>query len=169
LEGGVSSEALQWELKRLEILERDEHRCQDCGEATEPLHVHHRFYETGKKKWDYPSDSLVTLCSKCHPAADNWRRIIVRATGMIHCPEQGIGYLEAQAAVERNQYAKGRFWPIPVRTYEHAVGIGDFFGLTADQVIAETLRGGDFDGMVCVYRLAALSPKKNLLPLGTPE
>ena len=30
------------------------------------LHVHHMYYVKGKAPWDYPSDSLVTMCANCH-------------------------------------------------------------------------------------------------------
>lgn len=30
------------------------------------LHVHHKYYQLGKKPWEYPSNSLTTLCWICH-------------------------------------------------------------------------------------------------------
>lgn len=30
------------------------------------LHVHHTYYLFDKQPWDYPYDSLVTICSECH-------------------------------------------------------------------------------------------------------
>lgn len=30
------------------------------------LHVHHTFYQQGKLPWEYPCDSLITLCWYCH-------------------------------------------------------------------------------------------------------
>jgi len=56
----------RWQKKRLEILERDEFSCQDCGDTESTLHVHHCYYETGKMPWEYPERSLVTLCESCH-------------------------------------------------------------------------------------------------------
>ena len=30
------------------------------------LNVHHRYYVTGLKPWEYDDDALVTLCQECH-------------------------------------------------------------------------------------------------------
>jgi 5-methylcytosine-specific restriction endonuclease McrA len=30
------------------------------------LNVHHKYYVTGKKPWEYKDDALVTLCKHCH-------------------------------------------------------------------------------------------------------
>ncbi len=30
------------------------------------IHVHHTFYQLGRDPWDYPNESLQTLCRKCH-------------------------------------------------------------------------------------------------------
>jgi hypothetical protein len=30
------------------------------------LEVHHTYYERGRDPWDYPINSLVTLCYACH-------------------------------------------------------------------------------------------------------
>jgi hypothetical protein len=61
----------RWQDKRNEILERDNHRCQLCGDNTEPLHVHHKYYQNFKEPWDYPNESLITLCEKCHNSQHN--------------------------------------------------------------------------------------------------
>ena len=56
----------RWQKRRLEILQRDEWRCQSCLDSEATLHVHHRWYEDGKKPWEYDDDALVTLCEACH-------------------------------------------------------------------------------------------------------
>lgn len=56
----------RWQKKRLEILNRDEWTCKNCCNAEETLHVHHCYYEKGKKPWEYPDASLLTLCATCH-------------------------------------------------------------------------------------------------------
>lgn len=60
----------RWRSKRELILERDNHRCQCCGE-TKNLVVHHKQYHItreGKKllPWMYDDKYLVTLCEACH-------------------------------------------------------------------------------------------------------
>lgn len=56
----------RWQKKRLEIFERDEFRCQFCGDKESTLTVHHRFYIKGRSPWEYPDWALVTLCNECH-------------------------------------------------------------------------------------------------------
>lgn len=52
-----------WSRLRLEILERDEHHCRDCG-AKRGLHVHH--IKIRKHGGGDAPDNLITLCNKCH-------------------------------------------------------------------------------------------------------
>jgi len=55
----------RWKAKRLQILERDGHKCVEC-EAVSGLAVHHRQYVPGAEPWESPNDDLVTWCKKCH-------------------------------------------------------------------------------------------------------
>ena len=56
----------RWQKMRLQIFKRDKWCCQICGNKENTLHVHHRYYEFGKDPWEYPPESLVTLCVTCH-------------------------------------------------------------------------------------------------------
>lgn len=62
----------QWQKKRLDILSRDNFRCCQCGSVKNTLHVHHQYYIKGNMPWEYPDDSLITLCEFCHKAVDNF-------------------------------------------------------------------------------------------------
>lgn len=55
----------RWQKKRLEILERDNFTCRECGSKTDTLHIHHCCYIKGKQPWEY-SETLLTLCANCH-------------------------------------------------------------------------------------------------------
>lgn len=55
----------RWQKKRLQILERDEWKCQKCEVEELTLHVHHKYYN-GCDPWDIPDRALVTLCEDCH-------------------------------------------------------------------------------------------------------
>jgi len=56
-----------WQRKRLEIMQRDNFKCRICGDTKKQLHVHHIFYENEADNiWNYPNESLITLCSDCH-------------------------------------------------------------------------------------------------------
>lgn len=56
----------RWQKRRLEVLNRDEFTCQKCGDKTRTLHVHHRYYVSGRMAWEYPEVTYVTLCHECH-------------------------------------------------------------------------------------------------------
>lgn len=54
----------RWRSRRQEILRRDDHQCQGCGESDAQLHVHHIWYKG--EPWEAPDKALVTLCDTCH-------------------------------------------------------------------------------------------------------
>jgi hypothetical protein len=56
----------RWQRKRLEILSRDEFACRKCHDNETTLNVHHTFYQSGLNPWEYPDESLFTLCEDCH-------------------------------------------------------------------------------------------------------
>ena len=60
----------RWQKVRLQVMERDSFCCRACGSKS-ILHVHHLFYRYGLKPWEYPMDSLVTLCVNCHNKLHN--------------------------------------------------------------------------------------------------
>lgn len=56
----------RWQKRRLEIIERDKHRCQHCFSNQQPFHVHHKYYIDGIEPWEYEGKVLITLCAACH-------------------------------------------------------------------------------------------------------
>lgn len=69
----------RWQRKRLEILQRDNFTCLDCGAKRATLHVHHCFYVFGKDPWDYDDSTLRTLCDECHEIRPEWEKKAVAA------------------------------------------------------------------------------------------
>lgn len=57
---------VQWQKRRLELLELGNWTCYRCKCTTGEMHVHHKRYEYGKPPWDYPDDNFLVLCSICH-------------------------------------------------------------------------------------------------------
>ena len=55
-----------WQKKRLEIMQRDNFSCRQCGDNQNVLNVHHKKYISGNKPWEYPDEDLITLCETCH-------------------------------------------------------------------------------------------------------
>ncbi len=54
----------RWQKKRLEIFNRDNFSCTNCGDSTKELHIHHEKYIG--EPWEAPNELLKTLCDKCH-------------------------------------------------------------------------------------------------------
>jgi len=57
----------KWGEKSIEIRKRDKSKCTKCF-SKRNLQVHHTYYVGFKYllPWEYPNDSLITLCEKCH-------------------------------------------------------------------------------------------------------
>lgn len=59
----------RWQKRRLEIMQRDNFTCQQCGNGLNngvPLNVHHLRYYKNKQPWEYADTDLITLCEECH-------------------------------------------------------------------------------------------------------
>ena len=73
----------RWQKMRLEVLERDEWSCTLCGDAENTLHVHHCYYDSSLEPWDYPKESLKTVCEDCHRYADRQRVALQHIAGFL--------------------------------------------------------------------------------------
>jgi hypothetical protein len=132
----------KWQKKRLEILQRDGFSCEDCGADDVTLHVHHAYYEKGLAPWDYPDESLHSLCESCHQRAQNLNTVLQRQIGKLSLGAdvaELIGYTRAIEAAGDHTVV------VDVFSYEVACGVGDYFGLSAMEVI-EALEEGQIDG-----------------------
>jgi len=85
----------RWQKKRLEIMERDGWRCAYCDDTKSTLTVHHTFYKMDADPWDYPSESLLTLCQKCHQAEADLRQDCERKLleGIKNLSAQDVHYI----------------------------------------------------------------------------
>lgn len=54
----------KWQKKRLDILNRDEFKCKQCGSEEDMLNIHHICYDGDP--WNVSDDLLITLCESCH-------------------------------------------------------------------------------------------------------
>jgi len=79
----------RWQKKRLQILERDNWTCVNCGGTESTLHVHHGCYIRDRPPWEHPDDTLWTLCEECHEVADEFRHDGRLMLGRIHPKAQG--------------------------------------------------------------------------------
>ncbi len=59
-----------WQMKRLEIFNRDKCTCLSCGrdclQEGLSMHVHHIKYLPNLEPWEYDNSCLVTYCELCH-------------------------------------------------------------------------------------------------------
>jgi len=79
----------RWQKLRLTVFKRDNFQCQDCGDDTKTLHVHHKHYEFGKDPWDYPLKSLETRCWKCHEERHNLKKYLYSCVDKLLDSEEG--------------------------------------------------------------------------------
>jgi hypothetical protein len=64
----------RWQRKRLEIMERAQFACEECGETKSQLHIHHRLYRKGAEPWEYENGVLLCLCTDCHKRLHKWKQ-----------------------------------------------------------------------------------------------
>lgn len=60
----------EWKALRQLVLEDRGFKCEQCSTENN-LHIHHTFYELGKKCWEYEIKDLQVLCRDCHK---QWHR-----------------------------------------------------------------------------------------------
>jgi hypothetical protein len=130
----------------LEILNRFDFACENCGTKEETLHVHHSYYEKGLAPWEYPDESLSALCVECHRKAQDRLVLLHRQIGKIGSDvDELYGYA---LGLESRNFP---MVPLDVASYEVAAGVGRCWGLGAEDVI-DALVDGTIDG----YRLDEL-------------
>jgi hypothetical protein len=57
----------RWQKMRLKVFERDDYRCRVCDDSKNTIHAHHTYYDNNSEgPWDYPLESIITLCEQCH-------------------------------------------------------------------------------------------------------
>lgn len=54
-----------WKEKREYVLRTQGRECNRCG-STSRLQIHHRYYRSGAKPWEYPDECFEVLCRPCH-------------------------------------------------------------------------------------------------------
>ena len=103
----------RWQKKRLQILERDEFTCRDCGAKDKTLHVHHCHYDR-RDPWEMEDSLLLTLCEDCHESRGDLEataklclaRIMAR---LCHAPDdfELSGFVETLAKVSEAVSKRG--------------------------------------------------------------
>jgi hypothetical protein len=121
----------RWQKMRLEILSRDDWTCQSCTNKEKTLNVHHRYYVRGNSPWEYPPESLVTLCEDCHEAVSVEQKLLTESCRLLREFEHGHvrGFVEALVA-SRDQSGIG-----PNASFEFIDGAALFLGVSPDEIM----------------------------------
>ncbi len=61
----------RWQKKRLEVLQRANWKCEECGSPDDSLQVHHSHYYRCLEPWDCPLELLSALCEIHHVQRQN--------------------------------------------------------------------------------------------------
>lgn len=104
----------RWQRRRLAILNRSDFSCEECGDASSTLNVHHRIYRRGAAPWEYEDDELRALCENCHQAEHQIRGALTESMARmrLYTLSQLLGFaegLEARIAVFDEPRPQRRF------------------------------------------------------------
>lgn len=104
---------IHWKFKRIEILLRDNFKCQkdNCGKVSEFNHIHHKYYINQTFPWEYDDNALITLCPSCHKKEHENNRVPVytrKGNSLVQSDEYsiqcsrcgGVGYFSEYMHVE---------------------------------------------------------------------
>lgn len=92
----------KWQKRRLEILQRDDFKCQICGDSEKTLNVHHLMYHKDRNIWEYEDFELITLCEDCH----EYQHILEESIDerVLSLKSRGLSAEEICALLERIDY-----------------------------------------------------------------
>lgn len=74
----------RWQKKRLRVLDLADWKCEGCGANDKTLTVHHGYYRKGAEPWDYPDNTLWSLCEDCHVLAEENRHDAYLELARVH-------------------------------------------------------------------------------------
>lgn len=90
----------EWQRKSCNHKYLDNYTCQICGRRDKVVHVHHHFYIEGRHIWEYPDETLVTLCEDCHAKEHSFdNKMIIEAID--NARKVGVMGLEIIKAIDR--------------------------------------------------------------------
>lgn len=98
----------RWQRRRLEIMERADFACEECGDNLSTLNVHHKVYRKGAAPWEYADQELITLCEQCHEAHHGLEKRLKATLSQLSLEdrERVLGYargIQARAEIEPSE------------------------------------------------------------------
>lgn len=146
----------RWQKKRLEVMQRDNFTCQNCGRGLNDgivLNVHHIRYRRGLLPWEYNDCELITLCEDCHCKTHEKKKPIKK--------EEKIVRKENFAPFYRNLLFREDLTPCEKIVISYLIMLEDFNNLDGKKVnhtnIAKAL---------CLSRRTVLSTMNRLESIG---
>lgn len=97
----------RWQKKRLQVLERAGWACECCGATDKTLNVHHGMYRRGAEPWEYPLETLWSLCKDCHDRAEDLRHDLYMEVACINPLRLGPHRIERDSSDEAESLRRG--------------------------------------------------------------
>jgi hypothetical protein len=94
----------RWQKKRLEVMQSRNFACEECGDESSTLHVHHGCYIKGRKPWEYEDEFYHLLCESCHETCQRNLGIVQKLLGQLspHKYELVIHILAAENSINES-------------------------------------------------------------------
>jgi hypothetical protein len=113
----------EWQRKRLEVMDRAGFKCEECGDTSTTLNVHHKYYTKGAMPWEYPDFALVCLCEPCHGETHNVKKLLSEAMAKLNNSSDLLELLGfVKSILMRNLSTKGNE-KFTVGSFEEAWGL----------------------------------------------
>jgi len=108
----------RWQRKRLEVFQKSDFMCEQCGSETKQLHAHHKYYDFDRDVWDYPNEDLMCLCESCHKDNHALDKLIKKTLKRMSYDNKArlVGYAEAVIGDVPERRTNNLYW----------VGVKDF-------------------------------------------
>lgn len=91
--------------RRMEVIGKHGNFCEQCQQRPERLQVHHKYYDHGKRIWEYPNEAFSVLCQGCHENTEHEIRELRRIVGLAKQDDQptlllSLIFIAAQSVAE---------------------------------------------------------------------
>lgn len=138
----------RWQRKRLEVMQRADFACEECGDKETTLNVHHQYYRKGAKPWEYEDDCFLCMCEPCHDRRHGSLDQAKELLGKLSSEELEyiLGFIKGRTLLnDLNDDGSQRF---VVAGYEQATGVADAYcmggpyGEAPDKIISALASDG---------------------------
>jgi 5-methylcytosine-specific restriction endonuclease McrA len=87
----------RWQKLRLEVMQRDNFTCRNCGAKDRELQIHHLRYGEDICQ---PPEFLETLCVDCHSEREHDQKMLLNLIRELETPKFKLGFRTIWDAVE---------------------------------------------------------------------